>query len=296
MSRNKRRLNIPQQKNIQPTTKEPQIPPQPFQESNPFGLSFVVPTEMVKLPSKGNFYEEGNPLRGVTEIEVKSMTAAEEDILINDSYVQQGTVFDRLIDSIVMTAGVTSQDMMDCDKIAVLMSARKTGYGDLVTFDVACGNCSTQYPMEVSLTQMMEDSLGDSSENIDNQDWQVDESTNTYSFKLPVTGLDINIRILTPSDLKALEASQDQKQRLNLPFNETLEFLRLAIVSAQGIDDRTSINKLVEILPAADARKIRLVHNLNLPKVSSVKVTTCPNCGNTEEKEVPFSLGWFWSK
>ena len=95
---------------------------------------------------------------------------------------------------------------------------------------------------------------------------------------------------------KYIKESKTQKEKLNLPFNETIEFLRTCIVSAQGITDRASINKLVEILPAVDARKIRLVHNENLPKMKFVEHSTCPNCGKQEEKEVPFSLGWFWSK
>ena len=77
MSRNRQRTKVRQQDNTPHQPPQPQIPPQ--QDANPFGLSFVVPTEFVKLPSKGRFYHEDSPLNGVTELEVKAVTAAEED-------------------------------------------------------------------------------------------------------------------------------------------------------------------------------------------------------------------------
>ena len=293
MSRNRQRVQIPQQDtNTTQQPPQPQLVPQ--QETNPFGLSFVVPTEIVKLPSFGRLYGEDSPLQGLEEVEVKSMTAAEEDILINTSFIEQGIVFDRLIDSIMITPGVVAEDLMDCDKIAILMSARRTGYGDKVNFGVSCNNCGADIELEISLTKMLEDTLASSAE-VEEKDWEFLNESNTFSFKLPVTELQVQIKLLTAEDTKHLEASKTQKQKLGLPYNETLEFLRACIVEAQGIVDRTSINKLVEILPAADARKIRVVHNENMPKVKADADIHCGSCGHKDKKEVPFSLGWFWS-
>ena len=292
MSRNRSRIQV-QKEEDQPTP--PQIVKEEAKRDNPFGISFVVPTEIVKLPSGGNFYDTESPINGITEVEVKSMTAAEEDIMINDSFIQQGIVFDKLINSIMITPGIRSEDLMDCDKVAILMCARRSGYGDIVGFQTDCSACGFSHNMDVSLTSMLEQSVQQKEKDQDS-DWHYSPESNTFSFNLPATDLEVSIKLLTPSDNKMLEESKTQKEKLNLPFNETIEFLRTCIVSAQGITDRTSINKLVEILPAVDARKIRLVHNENLPKMKFVEHSTCPNCGKQEEKEGPFSLGWFWSK
>lgn len=297
MSRNKNRISVPKQNNNQQTIPQPAAPmPQAIkQQDNPFGLSFVVPTEIVKLPSAGHLYDENSPLRGLTEVEVKAVTAAEEDIMINDSFIQQGVVFDRLIDSILITPGVTSQDLMDCDKIAVLMSARKTGYGDNIDFNVACASCGHQYEMQASLSKMLERSGQSTYAPSSGEEWEYLNDSNTYSFNLPTSDLDVNIKLLSPSDTKNLLASRAQKERLGLPHNETVEFLRAVLVSAQGVTDRSALNKLAEVLPAADARRIRVVHNQNMPSIETSQETTCPSCGHEEVKEVPFSLGWFWS-
>ena len=114
------------------------------------------PTEIVKLPSGGNFYDTQSPINGIAEVEVKSMTAAEEDIMINDSFIQQGIVFDKLINSIMITPGIRSEDLMDCDKVAILMCARRSGYGDIVGFQTDCSACGFSYNMDVSLTSMLE--------------------------------------------------------------------------------------------------------------------------------------------
>lgn len=293
MSRNRQRTKVRQQDNTPHQPPQPQIPPQ--QDANPFGLSFVVPTEFVKLPSKGRFYHEDSPLNGVTELEVKAVTAAEEDILVNEDYIQQGIVFDRLLDSILVTSNVRSSDLIDCDKMAVLLSARKTGYGDIVEVNTSCDSCGHKYVADISLQSILDNSQNSTTTDLIEGDWEYSKDSETFSFDLPVTSLNVQIKILSKVDNETLEQTKKQRERVNLPFNETVEFLRLAIVSVNGIVDPTSINKLVEVLPAADARKIRVVHNLNVPKLNMAQEFTCPSCNSKQKEEVPFSLGWFWS-
>ena len=57
-------------------------------------LEFIVPTEIVELPSKGLFYDEGHPLYHVESIEIKHMTTKEEDILTNESYIRDSSVIE----------------------------------------------------------------------------------------------------------------------------------------------------------------------------------------------------------
>ena len=295
MSRNRQRVQIPEQDtNTTQQPPQPQLVPQ--QEANPFGLSFVVPTEIVKLPSGGNLYHEDSPLNGVTELEVKAVTAAEEDILINESYIQQGIVFDKLIDSIMVTPGIKCADLIDCDKMALLLSARKTGYGDIVEINNSCQSCGHNYVSEISMQSILDNSaLPNTDLDLIEPDWQFEKDSNTYTFKLPTTSLDVNIKLMSKMDTEILNQTREQRAKINLPFNETVEFLRATIVAVNGVTDRMSINKLIEVLPAADARKIRIVHNLNLPKLNMNHEFTCPSCNSSVKEEVPFSLGWFWS-
>ena len=88
---------------------------------------FSLPTETVELPSKGLLYPKENPLSSGT-IEMKYMTAKEEDILSNQNYIRQGVVFDKLLQSLIVSK-VNYDDLTIGDKNAVLIAARILGYG-----------------------------------------------------------------------------------------------------------------------------------------------------------------------
>ena len=94
MSRNQDRLGGAQQ---------PDTSPPPQQGGG--GFSFVIPTEFVDLPSLGRFYAEGHPLHGQDSIEIKQMTAKEEDILTNQAYIEKGIVLDKLLEALVIGNG-----------------------------------------------------------------------------------------------------------------------------------------------------------------------------------------------
>ena len=87
---------------------------------------FKLPTEMVDLPSKGLLYPEGNPLRE-GKIEIKYMTAKEEDILTNQNYIKQGVVIDKLLQSLIVTK-INYDDLLVGDKNAIMVAARILAY------------------------------------------------------------------------------------------------------------------------------------------------------------------------
>jgi len=90
-------------------------------------MSFNLPTETIELPSKGLVYPEGHPLSEGT-IEIKYMTAKEEDILTNQNYIQNGTVLDKLLKSLIVTK-FNYDDLLIGDKNAIMIAARILGYG-----------------------------------------------------------------------------------------------------------------------------------------------------------------------
>ncbi len=84
---------------------------------------FKLPTETVDLPSKGLLYPEDSPLAKGT-IEMKYMTAKEEDILTNQNYISDGTVIDKLLQSLIVTEGVNFNELLVGDKNAIMVAAR----------------------------------------------------------------------------------------------------------------------------------------------------------------------------
>ena len=89
---------------------------------------FSFPTEVVDLPSKGLVYPETSPLSS-GKVEMKYMTAKEEDILTNQAYIQKGVVLDKLLESLIVTKGINVKDLIVGDKNALFVAARVLGYG-----------------------------------------------------------------------------------------------------------------------------------------------------------------------
>lgn len=87
-----------------------------------------IPGVIVNLPSKGKVYPASNPCHTGT-LEMRYMTAYDEDILTNASYIKEGIVFDKLIDSLVITTGVNVNTLIEADKEWLIIFARIMGYG-----------------------------------------------------------------------------------------------------------------------------------------------------------------------
>jgi hypothetical protein len=104
---------------------------------------FKFPTEEVELPSKGLIYPKDNPLSS-GKIEMKYMTAKEEDILTNQNYIKQGIVIDKLLKSLIISK-VNYDDMIVGDKNAVLIAARILGYGKDYDFQYKGEECNNRF-------------------------------------------------------------------------------------------------------------------------------------------------------
>ena len=92
-------------------------------------LSYSVPTEFVELPSKGMFYPEGHPLAGQETIEIKFMTAREEDILASEALIKNGLVLERLLESIMVDSNIDPKSLLIGDRNAIMVAARISAFG-----------------------------------------------------------------------------------------------------------------------------------------------------------------------
>jgi hypothetical protein len=280
MSRNSKRTTV-----AQPT---PQLAPVPKPKiSNPFGIDLVAATEVVELPSGGRFYEQGSSLHGVSQVEIKHMTAREEDILANPQFIQDGSVFDRLLKSVLVDTTINPSHFLPADRTAIMYAARITGYGSEYTIQAPCGACgkTADFTYDISI-QEIKSELPDGV--------TMNETTNLFEFQLPKTGLSVEVRLLTTEDESFLSEQNDKAEKLGIPNSKTVNMFKRAVVSVNGISDQAALNQLFENLPAIDSRKMRTVINNISPFLSTNQTVACGSCGEETESEVPFGLGFFW--
>tara|TARA_Y100000004_G_scaffold187346_1_gene239994 strand:- start:3073 stop:3936 length:864 start_codon:yes stop_codon:yes gene_type:complete len=284
MSRNSRRT-----KTVSPVqTPNPTLTPPPQSKTNnPFGIDLVAATEVVNLPSEGKFYPPESGLQGKKTLEIRHLTAREEDILSNEQFIVDGSVFDRLLKSIIVDTGVDPSHLTVGDRDALLYAARITGYGSDYTMSMQCPACGkkTEFVFDLSKQQVEHDLPNGV---------VFDESNNCFTFQTPKTDLQVSVRVLTGKDLEYLEQQNDRAEKLGVENNKTVNLFRMAILSVNGVTDPTQLTQLYQVLPAIDSRKIRTVINNIAPTLSTKQSVACGSCGEETESEVPFSLGFFW--
>ena len=107
------------------------------------------PTEMISLPSKGHLYSKDNPLSS-GEVEVKYMTAREEDILTSQNLIQKGIVLDKLLESLIVSD--INHDDLWFDEI--LLAARVLAYGKEYEFEYTDPSDGESKTESVDLTSL----------------------------------------------------------------------------------------------------------------------------------------------
>ena len=236
------------------------------------------PTEMVELPSNGIVYPKENPLSS-GKIEIKYMTAKEEDILTNQSYISDGTVLDKLLKSLVVSK-VDYNDLIVGDKNALLIASRILGYG---------GDYEIEYKGEkvkIDLTTL--------------ENKKIDESLfkkgkNEFSFKLPKSEVLITFKLLTHGDELLIEKELKGLKKINPKSSADLSTrLKYMIMSVEGSSDKKEIREFVDnYFLAQDSRVFRNYIRDFQPDVDmKVSITTLE--GGDENIDVPIGLNFFW--
>jgi len=237
---------------------------------------FSFPTDVVELPSRGLLYPESSPLASGT-VEMKYMTAKEEDILTNQNYLQKGIVIDKLLQSMIVSK-VNYDDLLIGDKNAILIAARILGYGKDYTFTYD----DEVHTVDLSLLQNKE------------MDEKVfDNKKNEFEFKLPTTGVTITFKLLTHGDEQAIE--DEVKGLKKIDKNNSSEGstrLKYMILSVEGDTSRKVVREFVDnALLARDARSLReYIRNIQ----PDVDTKIFPEGGPDEGIEIPFGLSFFW--
>ena len=279
MARNKNRTSAPK-------VQQDEAPPAPAATQTQ-EFSWSNPTEFVDLPSGGNYYNEGHPLHGQDSIEIRFMTAKEEDILTSQSLIRKGIVLDRLVDSVIVDKRITSNDLLIGDKNAVLIAARITGYGEEYNVKVTCPACGEDSEEEFIISEIMETRELDTEGVVWNED-------GTFNVDLPLTKANVTCRLLTGADEQSNVQRKKQLKKHRMVNNELTHMLRTIVIKINGSSDRAMINGFVENMPAKDARHLRLIYADAVPNVDLKTVFDCGNCGESTEMEVPLNAGFFW--
>ena len=264
-----------------PVSQPSEVPEVPKKPQNQF------PTEIIDLPSKGHFYPPESPL-SKGEIELKYMTAREEDILTSQTLLRKGVVLEKLLESVIVTEGVGVDDLLLGDKNAIYVATRILGYGPQYDVEITCPACNAKQRESINLGQL-------STKDIDFESFE--RGKNLFTFELPVSKRVIEWKLLTQKDADMIEEEMTglkKHLKSDITYAVTTK-LKYVIQSLDGDSNRSKIKSFVdnEFL-ARDIRAFRKEMDRLTPDVDMTFTFDCASCGAEEDMEVPMGAEFFW--
>ena len=240
---------------------------------------YKFPTEMVDLPSKGYFYFDGHPLSS-GKVEIKYMTAKEEDILTSQNLIQQGTVIDKLLESLIVDKSVKLDDLLIGDKNAIMVAARILGYGKEYEFtydgEEKSVDLSELEPVKLDFSKFT-------------------RGKNEFEFELPTSKRTITFQLLTGSDEKKIDAEAKAREKISkTQTSELTTRLKHMILSVDGNVEKSYINNFVdnEFL-SRDSLAFRKYLSEITPDMDMTAKIVDSN-GKETEVVIPITVRFFW--
>ena len=240
---------------------------------------YKFPTEMVELPSKGHFYADGHPLSS-GKVEIKYMTAKEEDILTSQNLIKQGTVIDKLLEALIVDKSIKLDNILLGDKNAIMLASRILAYGKDYGFtyddEEYSADLSTLEPIDLDFSKLP-------------------KGQNEFPFKLPTSKRELTFKLLTGID--EINIAKEIKSRKKISKEESSTFttrLKHMILSVDGSSEKSHINNFIdnEFL-SRDSLAFRQYLSLVTPDVDmNVKITD--TSGRNIEVAVPITVRFFW--
>jgi len=269
-----------------PTGIDPRMPMQSAADKLKAEFGLDIPTELVPLPSNGKVYPLDSSLHMTDTVEIRPMTAREEDILTSRALLKKGTVITELIRSCLIDRSINANDLLTGDRNALMVAIRITGYGPEYNTEIECGECNSK----------MEHAFDLSSLPIKRLDIEpVVAGNNLFEFALPYSKKIVKFRFLTGRDEEEISVMNEKQKKLGLSTesNITTNLLH-SIVSIEGIEDRSKIANFIKHMPARDSLALRNYIKNNEPGVIMRQETTCPSCSHVEEVSMPLGVNFLW--
>ena len=252
-------------------------------------FGWTVPVETVPLPSKGVIYSPDSILFGKETLQIKAMTAQEEDILLSQALIKEGTVIIHLIKSCLVDKSVNVNDLIAGDRNALMISIRITGYGTQYPVALNCENCGKKNDLDINLAD-----LGIKRLSIE----PIENGKNEFSFLLPVTKKNVIFKFLDANDERNRQAKIDfiEKHSGGMRSNNITSFLEASIISIDGIKDKNKISHFVKNMPALDSKKLRDYINDNSPGIDLEQEYDCKFCSSHNKFSLPINSNFFWPR
>ncbi len=250
-------------------------------------FGWEVPIESIPLPTKGAIYNPDSTLFNTNVLQIKAMTAREEDILASPAFHKEGTALSHLIRSCVVDKTIDPEELITGDRVALMVGIRVTGYGTDYNASANCRSCAAHNEFNVDLSSLPIKRL-----TIE----PTSPGKNEFEFVLPVTKKKVVFKYVTAREERERNTAIRNQSKLmgtKIESNVT-SFIENSIVSIDGVTDRLKIKHFVLNMPAFDSRRLRQYISENEPGMDLSCNFTCSHCGFENDTGLPITAEFFW--
>lgn len=252
-------------------------------------FSFINPTEFVDLPSKGVLYSATHPAHGLESLEIRHMTAKEEDMLASETLIKKGIALDRVVNSLIVNKAITAGNLLIGDKNALLIAARITGFGADYGVKITCPVCTEENSCTVDLSDI-------GHKEIETADYTLLESGN-YEIAFPeYNDLVVEVKLLTGADERRLTQDREKKRKAKKEDTVVTDQLSAIIVRVNDVTDPTLLKRFVSECPTRISRTIRTKYENIMPDVDMTVPFVCSHCTYESEVDLPLTAEFFWPR
>lgn len=249
-------------------------------------LDEEIPFETVPLPSKGVIYPPDSPLHMLPSLDIKVMTAREEDILTSRALIKKGTVITELLKSCLMDKTIHVGDMIAGDRNALMVAVRITGYGSDYPVEIDCGECGFKHKHEFTLGGLPIKTL-----DIE----PVEPGMNVFRFELPISQRTVYFKYLTGTDEEEIDVLHERLRKTGQVQDAAITTrLKYSILQVDDVKDKSVLARFVDRMRAGDSRALRKYMDDNAPGIEMREQVTCPACAFEEVVTVPIGVTFFW--
>ncbi len=245
------------------------------------------PTEIIELPSKGWYYSQNSPLSKGT-IEMRYMTAKDEDILTSKNLRKQKVVLERLVQTLIVTPGVYVKDILAIDFFALMLASRVLGYGKDYSIEVTDPDIETfKQTINIDLTSLPE---------IEHTFLDENRYINEFSFLLPTSKKTVKWKFLTYKEDLELTNRTSNSSTVNKSQVETsmTDMLKSQIVEIDGERNPERISKIVDKMLALDSKALRTHIQKSKPGINTEINYISDITGEEVTVDLPLTTEFFW--
>jgi len=242
-------------------------------------------TTQVVLPSKGKLYPVGHPLHDAEFIEIKEMTAKEEDILTSRILLKKGTAIDRVLENCIVNKKIDQSALLVGDRNTILLALRMSGYGAEYKVNATCPLCNANQSVEFSLNNIKVRTLDDTP-----------DENGLFEIFLPKSQTVVKFKFLTAAEETDISKTQDNYRKLTGLDSDNLVTSRIIrqIISINGDSNRNKIVNFVNNMHISDSRLFRNNISKIEPDIIMRDSFTCKECNEVSEVDIPITAEFFW--